>query len=59
MLLKLLFVRLEEELDSMENTNTELKNMINTLNNEREALLEQVIVSRPRGIPAKVWNFEI
>ena len=34
--------RLEEEMNSMENTNTELKNVINTLNNEREALLEQV-----------------
>ena len=38
--------RLEEELDSMENTNTELKNVINTLNNDRENLLEQVIEKR-------------
>ena len=32
----------------MENTNTELKNVINTLNNERESLLEQVRQSLPR-----------
>ena len=40
-------IRLEEELNSMENTNTELKNVINTLNNERESLLEQVRQSFP------------
>eukprot|EP00116_Pleurobrachia_bachei_P015513 sb/3475775/ len=34
--------RLEEELTSMEGANTELQNLINTLTNEREELLDQV-----------------